>query len=152
MPVDTGFVCDADAGMRACEDRSHYRTSVTDAEYDNLRRKCENLIRTVTAPDYHCRPLVAEVSDESYVTISGDVVERPEKRFMNRFLREWSGVPDLRRYESNKVLPVVDTWNDVGAHGGSKYDTEFLWSARTSGWQQNEGNITKKSLGTVPLG
>ncbi|KAK3255192.1 hypothetical protein CYMTET_35665 [Cymbomonas tetramitiformis] len=187
MPADTGFVCDTDAGMRACEDRSHYRTSVTDAEYDNLRRKCENLVRAAvhycphacdacpetsgfyegsgrlhardaterlgdesgrrlctcdqTSPDYHCRPLAAEVSNETYVTVSGDVVERPEARFMNRFLQKWNSVPDPQSFEFNKVLPVVDMWNDVGAHGGSKYDTEFLWSTRQSGWMQNEGNM-----------
>ncbi|KAK3247735.1 hypothetical protein CYMTET_42768 [Cymbomonas tetramitiformis] len=98
---------------------------------------------TETAPDYHCRPIALNSAADEYTTLTGEKRQRPEVRFMSRFLREWRATPDPDDSSFNKIMPVVDMWNDAGAHGGSKYDTRFMWNINgaNKGWEQDAGNV-----------
>ncbi|KAK3242559.1 hypothetical protein CYMTET_47718 [Cymbomonas tetramitiformis] len=119
------------------------RLRVRDAEDQTARDGKRICTCTETAPDYHCRPVALNSAADEYTTLTGEKQDRPEVTFMNRFLKEWRATPDPDDPSFNKIMPVVDMWNDAGAHGGSKYDTRFMWNTNgaNKGWEQDEGNV-----------
>ncbi|KAK3281399.1 hypothetical protein CYMTET_10814 [Cymbomonas tetramitiformis] len=186
---DTSFVCNLD-NIDMCADKANYVSDISDSDYENLKGKCENLVRAVsyycpqmcdaceqrswlyeargrlqlrdandtyehdkngvtphhlctcteTSPDLHCRPISVKEPEE-YQTVTEEVRTRPEAVFMERFMTMWNSTADPSNDALNKVLPVVDMWNDVGAHGGVKYDTAFLYNNFGKGWKHDAGNF-----------
>ncbi|KAK3249114.1 hypothetical protein CYMTET_41439 [Cymbomonas tetramitiformis] len=73
------------------------------------------------------------------------VQDSPEMRFMTAFYNMWvETIPE--KTDERKVVPVVDMWNDDGAHGGMRYDAAFAWRSSnhedhpSSGYRQDPGN------------
>ncbi|KAK3285728.1 hypothetical protein CYMTET_6689, partial [Cymbomonas tetramitiformis] len=94
-----------------------------------------------TAPDTHCRPVTSNPTSDEYTPLTEEAKKRPEVTFMESFLEQWKSIENPDQVDYNNVMPVVDMWNDAGAHGGSKYDTRFLFRNEGAGWEQDEGNV-----------
>eukprot|EP00854_Cymbomonas_tetramitiformis_P000144 gene144-260_t len=131
--MDRDMVCGFDAAITICENQGAI-----------LAEPCKSVVRAV----YHYCPLSCErtswETSTRFVEGAGRLrQDRPEVTFMNRFLKEWRATPDPDDPSFNKIMPVVDMWNDAGAHGGSKYDTRFMWNTNgaNKGWEQDEGNV-----------
>ncbi|KAK3253023.1 hypothetical protein CYMTET_37711 [Cymbomonas tetramitiformis] len=141
--------CDRTCGL--CDEQTPYdgssrwrsnfasRTYTSDEERGRSICTCEG-----TFPDGECIS-VDTTRLESTTTANVEVVESPEMRFMTAFYDMWDETVPVRQGE-RKVVPIVDMWNDDGAHGGFRYDTAFAWrqsnhdDAQSSGWRQDPGN------------
>ena len=140
--------CDRTCGL--CDEKTPYdgssrwrsnfasRTYTDDNERGRSICTCEG-----TLPDGEC--ISVDTTRLESTTADAKGVDSPEMRFMTAFYDMWGETVPVRQGE-RKVVPIVDMWNDDGAHGGFRYDTAFAWrqsnheDAQSSGWRQDPGN------------